>query len=148
MTARAASFELLTRLLDAYERSSSYGCPGPWHRDILLKLDSATFPDAFAPNGRERHTELMGAALDLEREGSVRIGRHARGPLSGEPKELRLGPVELNQAYTSAAALGYEPLSVGLARLERHVRNLASKAGSKTAQLFLERLASALPAGD
>jgi hypothetical protein len=88
MSARVASFELLTRLLDAYERSYSYGCPGPWRRDILLKLDSATFPDAFAPNGRERHTELMGAALGLEQEGSVRISRHARGPLSGEPKDF------------------------------------------------------------
>jgi hypothetical protein len=148
MSARVASFELLTRLLDAYERSYSYGCPGPWRRDILLKLDSATFPDAFAPNGRERHTELMGAALGLEQEGSVRISRHARGPLSGEPKELRLGPVELSRAYTSAATLGYEPLSVGLARLERHARNLASEAGSQTTQSFLESLASTLPAGD
>src|SRR5580658_5343646 len=148
MNARVASFELLTRLLDAYERSYSYGCPGPWRRDILLKLDSATFPDAFAPNGRERHTELMGAALGLEQEGSVRISRHARGPLSGAPKELRLGPVELSRAYTSAATLGYEPLSVGLARLERHARNLASEAGSQTTQSFLESLASTLPAGD
>jgi hypothetical protein len=90
----------------------------------------------------------MGAALALEREGSVRIGRYSRGPLSGEPKELRLGPVELNQAYSSAATLGYEPLSLGLTRLERHARSLGSKAGSQTAQLFLESLARTLPAGD
>src|SRR5262249_53529236 len=107
MTARAASSELLTRLLDAYERSSSYGCPGPWRRDFILKLDSGTFPGAFAPNGRDQYTELMRAALDLEQEASVRIVRYARGPLCGEPKELRLGSVELYQAYRSSVALGY-----------------------------------------
>ena len=140
--------EILTRLLDAYERSSSYGCAGPWRRDILLKLDSVAFPDAFAPNGRERYTELMRAALDLEREGSVRIRRHPRGPLSGEPKDLCLGPAELNRAYTSGAAFGYEQLSMGLGRLERHARILASRSGSDEARTFLENFASTLTVGD
>jgi len=140
--------QILTRLLDAYERSSSFECAGPWRRDILLKLDSAGFPDAFAPNGREQYAELVRATLDLEREGSIRLGRYARGPLSGEPKEVRLGPSELNQAYASGAVLGYEPLSVGLTRLGRHALNLASKVNSQVTQSFLESLASTLPAGD
>ena len=67
--------EILTSLLDAYERSSSYGCEGPWRRDIILKLDSSVFPEAFAPDGREKHVELIASVLDLEREGSVRVGR-------------------------------------------------------------------------
>lgn len=143
-----ARTEILTRLLDAYERSSSYGSAGPWRRDVLLKLDAATFPDAFAPNGHERHTELLRAALNLGQEGSVRIIRYARGPLSGEPKELRLGPAELNHAYASGVGLGYEPLSVGLSRLGHQARNLASKSASQAAVSFLVTLASGLSTGD
>ena len=139
--------EILTRLLDAYERSSSYG-GSPWRRDILLKLDSVAFPDAFAPNGRERYTELMRAALDLERKGAVRIRRHPRGPLSGEPKEIGLGPAELNRAYTSGADFGYEQLYHGIGRIERHARILASRSGSDEARTFLENFASTLTVGD
>ena len=148
MTACAAASELLTRLLDAYERSSSYGRPGLWRRDFILKLDSKTFPDAFAPNGRERHTELMRAALGFEREGSIRIIRYARGPLTREPKELRLGSAELNQAYQSGVAMGYEPLSVGIGQIGSHVRHLASQTGSRVVESFLENLSHGLPTGD
>jgi hypothetical protein len=141
-----ARMELLTRLLEAYERSSSYGSAGPWRRDIILRLDASSFPDAFAPDGREGLAELIAAALHLEREGSVRIVRHARGPLASQPKELRLGLAELDRAYTSATA--YEPLSTGLCQFERHARHLASKTDSQDARSFLENLAMALPAGD
>ena len=135
---------LLTLLLDAYERSSCYASPAPWRRDVIVKLDAGTFPEAFAPDGRERHVELMAAAADLEREGALRIVRHARGPLSGEPRELRLGPAEVNPAYGAAVSV-YEPLALGLGRLERHARNFFSHAAARP---FLKKLAAALPAGD
>src|SRR5947209_2708723 len=94
--ARSERTELLTRLLEAYERSSSYGIPGPWRRDVILRVDAAGFPDAFAPDGRERRNWLLAAADDLEKSGELRIVRQPRGPLAGEPKELRLGPAELD----------------------------------------------------
>ncbi len=135
-------------MLDAHERSSTYGCAGPWRRDAILKLNHATFPEAFAPDGRERRAELLQSAIDLEREGSVRINRHFRGPLANEPKELRLGRAELNQAYASAAALGYEALATGLHRFGQHALSLVAKAESQAGRSFLEALANALPAGD
>jgi len=140
--------EILTSLLDAYERSSSYGREGPWRRDIILKLDSTVFPEAFAPDGREKHVELIASVLDLEREGSVRVGRHVRGPLVGEPKDVRLGRTELDQAYASAVPLGYAPLAAALSELAHHARDLARKAEFQEGALFLENLAKALPTGD
>jgi hypothetical protein len=145
---RPARTEILTRVLDAYERSSSYASDGAWRRDIILKLDHATFPDSFAPDGRERRAELLHAASDLEQHQAVRIARHSRGPLAGEPKELRLGPVEVSQAYALAAAFGYEPLATGLSRVERRARSLASEAESQPARSFLEGFANRLPSGD
>ena len=142
-----ARMDLLTRLLDAYERSSSYGSQRPWRRDIIVRLDTAAFPEAFAPDGRERHAELMSAAQHLEREGSVRMVRHVRGPLTEQPKELRLGPAELHQAYASAAAFGYEPLALGLSRLERHARGLEAQPDCEAIREFLEKLANRLPVG-
>jgi Wadjet anti plasmid transformation system JetA-like protein len=145
---RQARTEILTRLLDAYERSSSFASDGPWRRNIILKLDHATFPDAFAPDGRERRAELLEAASDLERKGAVRIVGHVRGPLAGEPKEMRIGAAEVNQAYALAATFGYEPLTAGLSQIERHVRSLASKVESQFAKSFLENLATGLRSGD
>ena len=54
--------ELLTRLLEAHERSRSYGRAAPWPRDVIVKLDARAFPDAFAPNGLERRASLVAAA--------------------------------------------------------------------------------------
>jgi hypothetical protein len=115
---------------------------------MILKLDHATFPDVFAPDGRERLAELLAEASDLERNKAVRIGRHVRGPLAGEPKELRIGAAEVNQTYALAAVFGYEPLATGLSRIERHVRSLASTTESRFAQSFLENLADGLRSGD
>ena len=140
--------EILRRLLDAYERSSSFARPGPCRREIILKVDHGAFHEAFAPDGRELHTQLLMAAGDLEREGAARIVRHVRGPLTGEPKEIRLGAGELKEAYTAASAFGYEPLSRGLSRLARQARSLASESDSEAVRQFLEDLADALPTGD
>ena len=143
-----ARTEILTRLLDAHERSSTYGCAGPWRRDVILKFNHGTFPGAFAADGRDRHAELLQSTLELEQEGALRVERHHRGPLVGEPKSFRLGPAELSQAYVWAARLGYEPLSMGLKQLEDHALRLYAKADSPTVRSFLENLANALPAGD
>src|SRR3989441_12109837 len=128
-TTRSPRRELLAGLLESHERSVSYGRSAPWSREVILRLDARTFPDAFAPEGRERRAALVAAAGELEAAGCVRIVRHARGPLAGEPKELRIGPAEIVPAYEAAQALGYEPLAVGLAAVERHAARLQVEAG-------------------
>ena len=44
-----ARAELLRRLLEAHERSTSFGKPGPWPRDVIVRVDRPEFPEAFAP---------------------------------------------------------------------------------------------------
>ncbi len=89
---------LLTRILDAHERSVSFGRPPPWPRDVIVKLDAATFPDAFAPDGRQSREMWLAAAAELAAEGCVRLVRHTRGHLANEPREIRLGPLEVGRA--------------------------------------------------
>jgi len=140
--------KLLARLLEAHERSVSYSRPAPWPRDVILKLDAKSFPEAFAPDGRERRAALLAAALELEAEGRARVVRNVRGPLAGEPKEIRLGPPEVERAYHAARELGYEPLAVGLAKLERHASRLAAATGPSWMREFLESLATGARGGD
>lgn len=135
---------LLTRILDAHERSVSFGRPAPWPRDVIVKLDATTFPDAFAPDGRQSRGILFAAAAELAAEGCVRLVRHTRGHLRGEPKEIRLGPAEGACAIESARALGYEPLSVALAELERHAVALAGEPQPVWMRTFLEDLAMSI----
>jgi hypothetical protein len=60
--------DLLVMLLEAHERGASYGRPAPWPRDVIVKLDTQTFPEAFAPEGREIRTALFTAAVGLAAE--------------------------------------------------------------------------------
>jgi hypothetical protein len=140
--------ELLTRILDAHERSVSFRRPAPWPRDVIVKLDAATFPAAFAPDGRRSRGLLLAAAAELEGEGCVRLVRHARGHLTGEPREIRLGPDDVDQAYDIARTLGYEPLSSTLAELERHATALASEPQPAWMRTFLEALVESIRRAD
>ena len=98
---------LLFGLLDRYERGVCFGQPSGWAREPTLFWDERSFPDAFAPEGYELLTTLSAAAAQLEANGCLRIVRHSRGPLRGEPKELRLGSAQLDAAYRAADSLGY-----------------------------------------
>lgn len=140
--------EILTRMLDAHERSVSYGRSAPWPRDVIVELNAKGFPDAFAPDGRERWTALVAATTALEKERTIRLVRHARGPLTGEPKEARLGPLEIDRAYEAAQLLGYEPLAVGLREIERHATTLATRPSANWMQPFLEAVARTLQEAD
>lgn len=133
--------ELLERLLEAHERSASYGRPAPWPRDVILRLDARHFPDAFAPDGRERRASLVSAAAQLAAEGRLRVVHHARGPLAGEAKEIRLGPNEVGPAYEAAEALGFEPLGLGLRALERHAQELAARPSTAWMEAYLHSVA-------
>lgn len=145
---RPARGELLMRLLQAHEHSVSYGRPAPWPRDVIIKFDARTWPDAFAPDGREQRALLVSAARDLEADGCLRIVHHVRGPLSDEPKELRLGPENVDRAYRAAQRLGFEPLAVGLAEVAKHANELAGDRCPPWMTTFLERLAAGARSAD
>jgi Uncharacterized protein conserved in bacteria C-term(DUF2220) len=140
--------ELLTRILDAHERSVSFGRPEPWPRDVIIKFDARTFPDAFAPEGRQTREILVAAAAELADEGCVRLVRYGRGHLRNEPREVRLGPNEVGRAIEAARALGYEPLSATLAELEHHTVALSTQPQPAWMRTFLENLAVALRQAD
>ena len=148
MTTQSLRTELLTRLLDTHERSACYGRPSPWPRDVIINLDSRAFPDAFAPEGRERRASLTFAASELAASGCIRIVRHARGPLHGEPKEIRLGPDHVDRAYQEGRQLGYEPLALGLAEVDRHAMRLANERTPPWMRMYLEELAAGLRRAD
>lgn len=145
---RSPQMDLLERLLETHERSVAYGRPAPWPRDVILKVDAKTFPEAFSPDGRERRASLIAAAEELERGGRLRVVRHFRGPLAREPKEVRLGPNEIRSAYEAAEEFGYEPLAVGLREVEQHALALAAQPGSDWMKTYLEALASATREAD
>src|SRR5260221_191189 len=140
--------ELLSRMLDAHERSGSFGRPAPWPRDGILKFDATTFAEAFAPEGRTARGMLMTTAAQLDADGCIRLVRPPRGPLRNELKEMRLGPFDLPRAYEAARRLGYEPLSDGLGELARHAEHLASQPQPEWMATFLTGLAASLQRGD
>jgi hypothetical protein len=136
---RRARLELLRRLLEAHERSRSFGRPAPWPRDVLLRIDAREFPSAFGAEGREELAALRAAVEELERAGAVRLVRH-HGPAEGEPHEVRVGPAEVETAYRLAAAEGFEPLGVGLAALAEQARALRAGAPPDWMARFLEEV--------
>jgi len=141
--------ELLTRLLDTYERSAMYRREPPWPRQVRLRLDPNTFPDAFAPDGRERLAELRAAADFLERERAIAVVRSKEGLYeSPEPKEIRLGPEHIARAYTLASAFEYIPLEVSLKTLSEHAAALSARTEIPWVQSFLARISLELARGE
>src|SRR5262245_53055310 len=140
-----ARTELLRRLLEAHERSTSFSRPGPWPRDVIVRLDRDEFPEAFAPDGRELLEALVQAADTLASEGAARVVRAGGGP-DAVLKEIRLGAAELAPAYAAGGATGFEPLSSALERLDLACRELLAGDGEAIAPWmrdFLERVAGA-----
>jgi Wadjet anti plasmid transformation system JetA-like protein len=138
-----ARTELLQRLLEAHERSSSFGKPGPWPRDAILRIDRREFPEAFAPDGRELLEALVEVAGELVREGVARTVWVGGGP-DARLKEVRLGPREVEAAYQAAAATGFEPLARAFERLGATCRELlAEERVAPWMRDFLERIGEA-----
>jgi hypothetical protein len=131
--------EILCRLLEAYERSLHFGKPAPWRRECILRLEARQFPAAFAPDGREELSALRAAAEELERAGAVRLGRH-RGWAHGEPREVRLGPGEVETAYRLAVAEGFEPFAEGLRKVAAHALELQQAALPAWFSAFLDEV--------
>jgi hypothetical protein len=133
--------DLLTRLLETYERSVCYLRHGPWPREVIIKLDARAFPEAFSADGREQRTSLMFAVRELESLGCARLVCHARGPLASEPKEIRLGPAQLEKAFDEAKRLGFEPLAMGLAEIDQLATRLVGESAPSWMKVFLQELA-------
>jgi hypothetical protein len=144
----SAPLELLSRLLESHERSTSYNRSGPWPRDVILKLEARSYPEMFAPDGREKRALIMAAARQLESRGCLRIICHTRGPLAGEPKELRLSPANVKPAYEVAQQFGFEPLATGLSQIEHHAICLAEKTEQSWMRDFLEKFATGVHNAD
>ena len=145
-TRRSARRELLSRLLDGYERSRAFGRPGPWARDVIVRVDEATFPEGFAADGREELAALRGAAEEIAAAGGARL---LRASTFGDavPRELRLGPDELGRAYALAGEDGYLPLADALARTAAQAARLVGAAAPWMAP-FLDAVARSAAAGD
>jgi hypothetical protein len=135
----AARRALLHRLLEQYERGRSFGRPGPWTRDVLVRLDARQFPEAFHPDGREELAALWAAAEDLAAARAVRLVRH-RGYAAGLPSQVRIGPEEIDVAYRLAEADGFEPLGTALAELRTCTGALRAAGVPEWMDRFLERV--------
>lgn len=148
-TRPSARCELLTRLLDAYERSAMYRREPPWPRQVRVRLDQGTFPEAFASEGREWLAELRAAAEALEQAGAVAVVRGKGGLYeSPAPKEIRLGPEHVERAYALAREFGYEPLEGALRALSEHAAALSARTQVQWLKAFLAEAASTLARGE
>lgn len=139
--------ELLRRLLEKYERSRRFGQPGPWRQDVIVRIDSRQFPEAFHPDARESLADLRAAAEALASAGAVRLVCH-RSYAEAVPHELRLGSGELAAAYGLAAAAGFTPLGEGLAALTAHLRRLRAQPSPPWMDAFLARVEAGGAAAD
>lgn len=146
-TPTALRRELIFRLLDAHERSASFGRPTPWARDVIVKLDATSFPEAFAGTGREVLEALRAAVGSLESDRLVRVTKHPRGPLFGESKELRVGADEITALYEEGDRLEYPRLRVALERVASTARENSSDVPAWLAEFF-ERVSTALVTAD
>jgi hypothetical protein len=116
---------------------------------VRVRLDQSTFPDAFAPDGRERLAELRAAAAELEREGVVAVVRGKGGLYeSSEPNEVRLGPEHVEKAYTLAGDFNYVPLEVSLQALSAHAESLSTRTTVAWLRSFLSEFSLRVACGD
>ncbi len=142
-----ASRKICFRLLEAYERSKSYGRRGPWPRAVIVPLDEAGFPEAFKVDGREARVALTAAARELSDAGAATVIYH-KHDRHGLPREVRLGPMQVEAAYQVARADGFVPLHEALSRLSAHSRALAAESGIEWFSAELERVANAADRGE
>ena len=144
---RTARRELLERLLSKYERGRSFLRPAPWPRDVMVRIDRKEFPRAFSPDGREELAGLCDAAGMLAQLGALRIV-HFKGLPEERPREVRMGPAEVERAYQAARDEGFASLGEALNALESKVHALLSPDLPVWMRLYLEGIAADLGRGN
>ena len=138
---------LLRRLIESYESSTSFGRTAGWARDVIVRLDEKTFPAAFAPDGAEERYALLDAAVELEREGAVRLV-YQKGVRRDLPKEVRLGPDEVPGAYAAGRTYGIRPLADALEEVAAMAEGLHAPNLPLWMETFLRELPRCLREGD
>ena len=144
---RTCRRELLERLLSRYERGRSFRRPAPWPRDIIVRIDRKEFPRAFSPDGREELADLCNAARELARQGALRIA-YFKGLPEERPREVRLGPAEVERAYEAAREEGFRSLGEALNALESRAHGLLSPDLPVWMRLYLEGVVADLGKGN
>lgn len=124
-TRSSARGRLLRLLLDRYERSTSYGRPGPWQRAVIVHLDERTFKAEWSPDGAEVREEILSAARELAESGLVEI-RYHRGFARDIPAQIRIGPEHVEAVYQAAAPHGFVPFGAVLVRVAEHAEALSA----------------------
>jgi hypothetical protein len=147
---RSARSEMIRRLLEVHERSSSFGQPGPWPRDVILTIDAKSFPSAFGPDGREELASLCRAVEERRGAGACRVvyepSRVARADLL--PHQVRVGAGEIEVAYAIGIADGFEPLSAAIERVRRQIGELEPAPMASWFRDYLRRVDEALASAD
>ena len=138
---------ILRSLLEAHERSISFGKPAPWPRDVILQVDAKTFPHAFGPDGREALELLCRVLAELEQRGACRVV-HGRARAAALPRQVRLGPEEVGAAYALAAEHGFVPLAEAIAVVRRATAGLAVAPAAAWARSYLQEVADGLASAD
>lgn len=113
---------LLSRLLERYENSQSFGLAAGWKRDVLLRLDEKTLPDQWAAGHAEDMDALLEAAVTLEVEGVVRLDRQKRSQV---PAMLRVGEREIAALLEAVETAGVRTLQHSLGLLAEHAARQA-----------------------
>jgi hypothetical protein len=139
--------EILRRLLEAHERSISFGKAAPWPRDVILAIDAKTFPLAFGPDGREVLELMRKVLVELEGRGACRVV-YERAQADALPRQLRLGPAEVATAYAVAAEHGIVPLAEAIALVRREIESLLQTPGSEWARDYLLQVGAGLASVD
>jgi hypothetical protein len=147
---RSAKLEVIWRLLEAHERSCSFGQPGPWPRDVIISLDPRTFPSAFGADGRDALAALCRAIEELREAGACRVVYEKTRTAGTDrlPHQVRVGPGELATAYAIGIAAGFEPLAAAIERVRQQIARLAPSPMTAWLRDFLERADAGLVNAD
>ena len=147
---RSAKLEVIWRLLEAHERSCSFGQPGPWPRDVIISFDPRTFPTAFGADGREELAALCRAVEELREAGACRV-IYEKSRAAGSaplPRQVRVGPRELATIYALGVAAGFEPLAAAVERVRQQIARLAPSPMAAWFRELLERADAGLANAD
>jgi hypothetical protein len=147
---RSAKSEMSRRLLEAHERSNSFGKPGPWPRDVIVTIDQKTFPSAFAPDGREELESLCLAIEELRRAGACRVVYEKSKTAMADqlPRQVRVGPDEVTNAYSIGVANGFVPLSEAIDSVRRQIATMTDVPMAAWVRDYLSRVDGGLANAD